>query len=47
MHDFLKSLTKLRIEDGVNDGIHKAINVAQPGGEDEGCYAGTTIFVEF
>lgn len=47
MHDFLKGLAKFRIEDSVYDGIDETVNVTQPGSENEGCYAGTAVLVEF
>ena len=47
MHNLFESFTKFRIENGIDDWIDKAIDVAQPCGQYEGSYTGTTVFIEF
>lgn len=47
VHYFLERLTKLRIEDRVNDGIYKAVHVAQPRCQDEGGHARLTVLAQF
>lgn len=36
VHEFLESLAKLGVEDGVYHRVDKAVHVAKPGGDDEG-----------
>ena len=47
MHDFLKGFTKLQIENGVNDWIHKTVHISQPSGDKESCNPGLTISAQF
>lgn len=47
MHQLLEGFAELGIEDGVDDRVHETVDVAQPGGEDEGGDPGLALPPQF
>lgn len=47
MHNLLESFPKLRIEDRVDDGIHEAVHVAEPGGQYEDRHPWSAVRIQF
>lgn len=47
VHDLLEGLPKLRIEYCIDDGIHEAVHVAKPRGQDEDRHSGPAVRIQF